>query len=751
MINRCIETKALAAEAVEGMMSWYRTLSWFRTGERPLAPTRFACMGSRRILIFLLPVLALAAAAAPPQPSAKPNVVLITIDTLRADYLGSYGNLQIKTPVLDALANEGTLFERAYCQAPMTPPSHASILTGTYPPVHGVRDFTSTGLRAGFPTLAGILKKNGYNTAAFVSAYVLDSVWGLNQGFDFYYDRFSPREFEGQNPGNVQRKAGETIGAVLDWLKSGPRQPYFLWVHLFDPHHDYNPPEPFRTHYAKDLYGGEVAYTDSEIGRLVDALKSRGDYENTLFVVTSDHGEAFGEHDESGHGFFLYDITTRVPLIFKLPKRFGATTRRVRGSAETVDIAPTLLQATQTPPGPGVAMNGRGLLSQILGKSGPQTAACYAETLYPRNTFGWSELAFYLEGKYKYIDAPKPELYDVAADPEEKVNLYSRQRAMADVLRQKLEQFRQRFRSATGGGPAAADPQRIEALRALGYVAVSVPVQRNPGQPGLIDPKDRVQVFNKILLALQASDAGALPKSNAFFTEVVQEDPSLFIAHYSLGVNRLKAGENAKALEHFERANSLNPSFDLTNLNRATALGRLGRIDEAVVLLEGVLRQSPSRVATRKQLATLYSRKKDYPKAIAIYRDILATRPQDADATKFLGITQVESEAYEQGAATLKKAIALGAADALAHNFLGIALGNLGRPGEAVEAYRQALTIKSDYHQARLNLSFALVKAGQQEAAARNSRSSARRIRGSVNSIGNTSSRIGSTKENHEC
>jgi len=244
-------------------------------------------------------------------------------------------------------------------------------------------------------------------------------------------------------------------------------------------------------------------------------------------------------------------------------------------------------------------------------------------------------------------------------------------------------------------------------------VAVTVPARIRPGQKGLIDPKDRVHIFNKILLAMQASDAGALERSNTLLNEVVTEDPDLFIGHYSLGVIKLKAGANEEALRYFSKAASLNPGFDLTEMNRASALARLGRMDAAISVLRELLRRNPTRLEAQRQLGLLYSRAKDQTRAMETYRAILAQRSGDAEATKFLGIAEVEAELYEQGMKTLRKAIGLGAADALAHNFLGIALANSGQPREAVAAYQTALTIKKDYHQARLNLSFALLKAGQ--------------------------------------
>jgi len=644
---------------------------------------------------------------------AKPNVVLITIDTLRADYLGCYGNRRVETPNLDALAAAGTLFERAYCQAPMTPPSHAAILTGTYPSTNGVLDFTSNGLRPGFPTLASLLKKAGYQTAAFVSSYVLESGWGLDQGFDLYYDHFDLTSFQGVNPGSVQRKAGETIDLVVDWLGRQAQSPYFLWVHLYDPHHDYNPPEPFHSKYSSDLYGGEVAYTDHELGRFFGTLKRRGEYDSSLIVVVSDHGEALGEHSEYEHGFFLYQPTLKIPLIIKPPKTADVSLRRFKDNVASVDIAPTILQLAQVSGDRQIPMQGRGLLGPMLGRPGAAASMPYAETLYPRSTFGWSDLTAWVEGRFKYIEAPRPELYDLEADPQEKANLYDRQRALADGLRQKLGQFRQRITASTAAAPSGADPAKVEGLRALGYLAVAVEVKPGLGRTGLADPKDKVHLFNKVLLAMQASDAGAMAKSSALLEEVIREEPDLFIAHYSLGVNELKSGRYLKALQQFEKADSLKPSFELTEINRATALSRLGRVDEAVSVLRGLLKENPARLEPRRQLGLLYTWQGKYEQAVSIYKEILGERPADVLATKYLGIALVYAGRYEEGLAELHQALRLGVNDALTYNSLGKAQANLGKAQEAIASYRRALSIKEDYHQARLNLSFALLKVGQ--------------------------------------
>ncbi|MGI8783577.1 MAG: sulfatase-like hydrolase/transferase [Acidobacteriota bacterium] len=642
------------------------------------------------------------------------NVVLITIDTLRADYVSRYGSRQVQTPALDALADDGAWFETAYCQAPMTPPSHASILTGTYPATHGLRDFTSGRLRPGSTTLATLLKQRGYQTAAFVSAFMLDSKWGLDQGFDLYNDDFQLQDFQGVSSGNIQRRADETVGRVLQWLPQA-KAPFFLWVHLFDPHHDYNPPPAFKRRYPANLYAGEVAYTDSEIARLVAALKRAGHYTNTVIVATSDHGESLGEHREPEHGFFVYDATVRIPLILKMPAGFQVRGRKVSTIAQSVDILPTVLQILRAP---SPKMEGRGLLASILGKAGASDFA-YAETLYPRTTFGWSELKAYREGRYKFIDAPKAELYDLAQDPGETRNLYSANQSLAHQFQQKLRRLEQGFAAASSRGDGGAiDPETLARLAALGYIAVTQPTAAS-SRAGLQDPKDTVDVFGRILEALQAAEAGRPGASNALLQQVAAKEPALFIVQYQIGVNYLKLGQHEKALEALGQAGRLNPGFELVEVQSARALAALGRAGEGIERLRVVVARNPGLVSAQNQLALMLTRERRFGEAAEVYRAILKLRPDDRQAIKLLGIVLAESRNYAEGARLLAQAVALGIDDAMVRNSLGISLVNLGRVDEGIAAYRKALEFKADYAQARLNLSFALLRSGKKEEARR--------------------------------
>ncbi|HSR53994.1 MAG TPA: sulfatase-like hydrolase/transferase [Acidobacteriota bacterium] len=655
----------------------------------------------------------------PPSAESAAPVVLITVDTWRADYWGKASD-RVPTPVLDALAEDGAWFESAYCQVPLTPPSHASILTGTYPSSHGVRDFTSGPLSPEVPALAAILRNNGYQTAAFVSALVLDSVWGLDRGFDLYADDFAPEHAHGTSPGNVQRTAEETTDEVLRWLDGQPRgKPYFLWVHYFDPHHDYSPPEPFRSRHASDPYAGEVAYVDAQIGRLISALKQRDEYADSLIAVTSDHGESLGEHGEPNHGLLLYETTTRIPLIFKLPSRYQVKGRKVESVVESVDIAPTVLQALRLPQGVQQGMEGRGRLSALLGKDERRTPA-YAETLYPLNTFGWAPLYALREGRYKLIEAPAPELYDLEQDPGETDNLFQQRSALGKQLQSKLQS---RLRTLESGGSTAGDsppvdPETVERLQALGYAAVSSPVPVSASAVGnLADPKEMLPVYRRIVNAMDAAEAGRPQQAVEVFQEVAREHPDLFIVQFSIGVNALKLGRPQQALEALDKARELNPGYDSIDLNRSRALASLGRLEEALDVLRGLVGRNPNFPAARHQLGALLRRQRQPAQAAEVYREILERRPDDWLAVKLLAVNLTEARQFDQALEHFDRYLQARPADALTANYRGIALDNSGRREEAVKSYRQALELKPDYGQARLNLSFALLRLGRPEEA----------------------------------
>ena len=371
-----------------------------------------------------------------PQTPAR-NLLLVTIDTLRADRIGAYGSRDVATPHLDAMAREGALFPEAAVSVPLTRPSHASILTGLDPADHGLRDNVSPSLDAAIPTLATILKGAGFETAGFVSAVVLSSQSGLNRGFDHYSDRFDLGKDDARFLNSIQKRGDEPTAEAIAWLDARRGGRFFAWLHLYDPHDPYEPPEPYARQYADRPYDGEVAWSDDLVGRLLAALDRTGRRDDTLVVVTSDHGEGLGEHGENVHGYFVYQSTLRVPLIFRGPGvRPGV---RPNVTARSVDICPTVLDLLAVPARSAMPLAGRTLQPVLQGNSLSEQPS-YAESLLPLLHYGWSDLRSIREGRWKYIQAPRAELYDLASDPGERENRAGAEPARAEALRKALAQ-----------------------------------------------------------------------------------------------------------------------------------------------------------------------------------------------------------------------------------------------------------------------------------------------------------------------
>ncbi|MGE5813555.1 MAG: sulfatase, partial [Acidobacteriota bacterium] len=354
------------------------------------------------------------------------NLLLVTLDTTRADRIGAYGAPDAGTPNLDRLASEGAVFTHATTAAPLTLPAHSSIFTGRFPPVHGVRDNGGFFLDPKQQTLAETLQQNGFETGGFVGAYVLDSKWGVNQGFKKYFDDFDLTKYKAISLGAIQRPGNEVVDEALKWLDGASRSRFFAWVHLYDAHTPYEPPEPFASRFAGRPYQGEISFADSQVGRLVSFLEERDLLEKTVIVVVGDHGESLGDHGESGHGFFVYESVMHVPMIVRAPYTLTRG-RRITDPVRTVDILPTALDLlgvrAKLPPIDGVS-----IVPLLAGARREMDLEAYAEALYPLHHFGWSDLRALREGRYKVIAAPRPELYDLESDPKETRNLFADRR-----------------------------------------------------------------------------------------------------------------------------------------------------------------------------------------------------------------------------------------------------------------------------------------------------------------------------------
>ena len=652
------------------------------------------------------------AAAAPPRRAAA-NVILITIDTVRADHIGCYGAKDVKTPTLDGLARDGVVFERAISQVPLTWPSHAAILTGTYPFQNGVQDFTGQPLDPRFRSVAQVFKQQGYATGAVVSAFVLDRSWGLSRGFDFYDDAFSAETFRQKDIGLVDRKAGESVTHAISWLRKPTRRPFFFWLHLYDPHSPYDPPEPFRTQYHSHPYDGEIAYADHELGRLIAWLKQSRLYDRTAIVVLSDHGESLGEHGEKEHGFFVYNSTVHIPLIVKPPAGSGFRPGRVSAPVETVAVAPTLTRLAGMKdeiqkqfPHPG-----------LLGDKAQSEDSAYSESFYAFSSFGWSPLHALQTSRYHYIEAPTRELYDVIADPQETNNLAPQQTATVAVLEDKLQALlRQNPFKPGEAGTSGLSPDALEKLRALGYVAYRSPVSPEALAAGLADPKSKLWEFNAILEAGDAFQTGDFHVGETLLAQVQERDPQMYIVPFMLGEADTRQQKWEEASAAFQRCLQLNPTFDQAMTGLSRVLMYLAKPAEAAQWARNALEQNPANYRAWYQLGLVES-KTDKNAAIADYEKGVAIQGSFAPLRRDLGMLYFQQQNYAEAAKNLAKAAELGVDDPPLYNFLGISYGHTNRLAKAVESYKYALKLDPKLAEAHLNLGFAYQKLGQEAGA----------------------------------
>lgn len=537
------------------------------------------------------------------------NVLLITLDTTRADRLGCYGAKGVTTPNLDALAARGTLFERAIAPVPLTLPSHTSLMTGELPAMHGVRD--NGGFRVGAEkvTLAEILAARGWATAGFVSAYVLDHRWGIAQGFETYYDDFDLAKFKTMSMGDIQRRGDVTVEHALSWIgERGAKEKFFAWVHLYDPHAPYDPPEPFASRFAGHPYNGEIAWTDELVGRLLAGLEARGLTERTIVAVIADHGESLGEHGEHGHGFFIYEPTTHVPLLLAGPYA-GLSGRRISSVVRNVDLAPTLLDLLGVD-GPDGRLQGQGrslvpLLSQ--GEAPGEAVPGYSEAFYPRFHYGWSELRSIRTKEWHFIEAPRPELYDLTADPGELKNLAAEDRRTVAELRGRLAALDAQVDAAiekeraahpkekdSAAAPVEEDEETLRKLAALGYVGSMGDAAAGKSFRELPDPKDRLDVYNLMTQAREQLSAGKSDEAIATYDRVLARDADVIDAWFGRGNAKFQKHQWDAAAADFRQTLARRPDHDYAMIGLADTLVATGKVDDAVLGYRRFLDQDPN-------------------------------------------------------------------------------------------------------------------------------------------------------------
>lgn len=549
------------------------------------------------------------------------SVLLITLDTTRADHLGCYGRAGDPTPNLDALASHGVTFRQAYSHVPLTFPSHTSMLTGRLPTHHGVRDNGGFVLGADVPTLAERFAAAGHRTGAFVSAFVLDHRFGLARGFATYHDRVPPPLAADQgDPSGRSVRAAETVDRALSWLGAEPARPFFLWVHLFDPHHPYEPPEPFATRYAQDPYAGEIAYMDAELGRLLKAVADRGG-PPILVAVMGDHGEGLGDHEEMTHGYFIYGNTQHVPLLLSLP---GALPEglSIEGLARGVDLAPTLLELAGLPSLPQA--DGTSLVPSLTSRRTGDAGPVYLESYQPRFWWGAQELLGLRSGRWLFVEAPRPELYDVAADPGERSNLAALRPAELESLRQRLRAL------AAGGAPGPGprmDPETERNLEALGYLGASAAATEGP----LPDPKDNGPLLGLVTRGHDLATRGRGDEALAAFQQALALNPRAASVRMRVAETLLQLGRPEEAFRTFaETAQGRSGEQQLLGMSQARE--RQGRHKEALELAEAGLEQFPDSGRLLVQAGRLQLQGGEAKAAAALLRRALEAFPGDPSA-----------------------------------------------------------------------------------------------------------------------
>lgn len=634
------------------------------------------------------------------------NVVLLTLDTLRADHLGAYGSINVRTPHLDQLAREGVLFEQAMTTAPLTLPAHSSILTGQFPPKHGVRDNGGFFLGPEQVTMAEVLSSQGFQAGATVAAFVLDSKWGLDQGFSAYQDDFDLTGVKAMSLASVKRPGNEVVDLAIEWMEGVKDKQFFSWLHLYDPHAPYVSPEPFRSEYRGHPYRGAIAFTDAQVGRVLTFLKDRGLADRTIVIVAGDHGESLGEHGEETHGFFVYESSMRVPLIVRAPFS-NAAGRRVTRPVRTVDIMPTVLDLLEI--APPVAMAGVSLAPLMTGQTpvaGTEPLEGYGEAMYPLHHYGWSELIAMRSDRYKLIDAPRPELYDLERDPNELTNIFEERRSVGDAM---LRNLRDQKRVMTDSAPSRpknedVDPETRARLAALGYVGSFVATEQGSANTRA-DPKDKIGLFNLMTTARdisKGSDPGK--EAIAMLRRVVEEDPAVIDAWFMLGNEYFKVGKFPDAIREFSRALELKPDYDLAIINMANAYRRMGQDDAALAGYERYVMVDPKNAFVRYQIGEIYLDRGDHARAETEFSQALSIDPKLASAIVATAVIAFQRGQPQQSEKLLKEALALKADVRLAHFNLALIAESRGDDGGADAAYQTELTLHPTAYKAAFNL-----------------------------------------------
>jgi arylsulfatase A-like enzyme/Flp pilus assembly protein TadD len=632
------------------------------------------------------------------------SVLLISIDTLRADALGAYGSAKAATPWIDRLAREGVRFEAARAHNVVTLPSHANLLSGLLPLDHGVRDNSGFRFPGGRATLATLLKSRGYRTGAFVSAYPLDSRFGLDAGFEVYDDRLGGSEIRSERAFLVPERSGrKTVAAAAEWLRLESEKPAFCFVHLYEPHFPYDPPEPFASRFREDPYHGEVAAADAALDPLLRPLLEQGAEGRFLVILTSDHGEGLGDHDEDTHGIFAYESTLRVPLVLYAPRILSP--RAVRAPVGHVDVLPTVLDALalETPAG----LPGRSLLPLAAGeKSEPRPG--YFEALSSSLNQGWAPLRGVVRDNLKYIDLPLPELYDLGADAREERNLVASRPREAGALRAQLDLFRSEDR---GVERVPEDAGARERLRALGYLGGSAPLKERYEERD--DPKRLIELDRRAAEVLRLFHARRYDEAAQLGRKSLEQRPDSPLAWAHLASIERARGDLEAAITAGRRALSLRPADTEQASLVAVYLVEAGRPAEALGLLEGYLAGDPPDLDVLTAQGMALARLGRRREALAVFERARRADPTNAMVLVNTATVHLQSGEPEAARRELEAALALDPDVARAYNGLGVIAAQSGRLEEAVARWKQAATLDPNDYQTLFNLGVTLRRLGR--------------------------------------
>jgi arylsulfatase A-like enzyme/tetratricopeptide (TPR) repeat protein len=645
----------------------------------------------------------------------KPNVILVTLDTTRADRLACYGYSGVKTPTLDALAGRGVLFEQCASSSPLTLPSHSTIMTGMYPTYHGVRLNGNTALSEEQTTIAEVLAGRGYQCGAFIGAFVLDGRWGLKQGFQHYDDSFDLKKYKHLDLGAVQRPGNEITDAALAWLDGRKDKPFFAWVHFYDPHSPYEPPEPFFSEYNTSIagrYDGEIAFMDSQIGRLESWLETNGLVKNTIVVLIGDHGEGLGSHGEGTHGYFIYDYAVHVPFLVVTPLK-GLSGVRVSSQVRAADVFPTILELVGA--AGTVDVNGRSLVPVMFNPKEADLGPAYSESMAPNLQFGWAPLRALRTARFKFIDAPRPELYDLAKDRAEESDVQDRYPDQALAMKKELDRLvLETGRGAPVPQTANLDKETVEKLAALGYIGAPVAPKRTgeKGTSAPADPKDKLVIFESIQRAGEMIMQDKYAQAAELLEKSLKEEPNIPQALLLLATSYVELGKREEAKVRLDLILKDNPESVQALISLANILLAEQKNEDVIALCRRAISLDDRNNQAHTLIGEVYMGEEKYSAALPYLEKAVEIQPKLSRSRLTMAACLVGAKQYDRAEVALRQVIRESSKFPLAHYNLGLLYEEQGRLEEARAAYAEEVANFPKEFKARFNLAKILLKLG---------------------------------------